>query len=314
MHPDELETDVSLVRRLLAAQFPRWAELPITLVHSGGTVYALYRLGDNLVARLPLRRTWIAEIEKEHHWLRRFASQLPLAIPVPLALGVPGEGFPLPWSVYRWLPGEDATVGRIADLSQAARALAHFLMALRRIDPAGGPPAGEHNYLRGMPLAVRDAPTRAAITELGAMCARGDGGLEHGFGVGLDLEAASAAWDEDLRAPTWDGPPVWIHGDLVPLNMLVHEGRLSAVIDWGGLAVGDPACDVMVAWRLLSAESREVFRAALDVDDATWARGRGWALSTALIALPYYHRTNPILAANACRSIDEVLADHALGA
>jgi aminoglycoside phosphotransferase (APT) family kinase protein len=307
MHPDEVETDAALVGRLIAAQFPQWADLPVAPVRSGGTVYALYRLGDDLLVRLPLRATYLDEIEKEHYWLPRFAPLLPLAIPVPLAKGMPGEGFPFPWSIYRWLVGEDATLERIADPAQAARDLARFLLALWQIDPTGGPLPSEHNYHRGVPLAVRDDGTRAAIATLEGML---DGELEHDLGVGLDLRAASEAWDAALAAPVWDRAPVWIHGDLMPLNMLAHEGRLSAVIDWGGLGIGDPACDVMIAWRLFSAESRRVFREALAVDEATWGRGRGWALSTALIALPYYHRTNPLMASSARHAIDEVIADY----
>jgi aminoglycoside phosphotransferase (APT) family kinase protein len=310
MHADEVETDTGLVRRLLAAQFPLWADLPITSVHAGGTVYALYRLGHDMVVRLPLRHTYIAEIDKEHQWLPRLAPHLPLAIPVPLAKGAPGEGFQWPWSIYRWLEGEDATVEGFADPGQAARDLAHFIVALHGIDPTDGPAAGAHNYFRGVPLSLRDAQTRAAIASLDAML---EFGLDRGLHIGLDLRTATAAWDAALRAPTWDGPPAWIHGDVVPLNLLIHGGRLSAVIDWGGLAVADPAVDAMVAWRLFSAGTRGAFRAALAVDDATWARGRGWALSTALMALPYYHRTNPILAANARRTIDEVVADHMRG-
>lgn len=307
MHPDEIDTDVTLVRRLLAAQFPHWAELPIQPVCAGGTVYALYRLGADMLVRLPLRATYLTELAKEREWLPRLAPHLPLAIPTPLAQGDPGEGFPWPWVIYRWLEGVDAAVAPIADLRRAAHDLARFLDALWRIDPTGGPPPGAHNYFRGLPLARRDEQTRAAIATLHTML---DGGLENGLHLDLDLSAAAEAWDASLKAPVWDRPPVWIHGDLVPLNMLVHEGQLSAVIDWGGLAVGDPACDLMVAWRLLTAESREVLRGELAIDDAAWARGRGWALSTALIALPYYHRSNPLLAANARRSIDEVLVDY----
>ena len=215
--------------------------------------------------------------------------------PRPAREGAPAEGYPFPWSVYSWLEGENATVERLADPRRAATELGRFVAALQRIGPAGGPPPGEHNFFRGVPLAARDAPTRAAIASL-----RG----------GLDADAATAAWEAALRAPAWDGPPIWVHGDLQPGNLLVRRGRLSAVIDFGGLGVGDPACDLTVAWNLLAADSRAVFRAALPVDDATWARGRGWALSVALIALPYYRDTNPVLAGISRYTIDEALADH----
>jgi len=295
MHADEVDTDASLVRRLLAALFPDWADLPIERVRSGGTDHAIYRLGDDLCVRLPRIEWAIAQVDKEHQWLPRLAPHLPLAIPVPLAKGMPAEGYPWRWSVCRWLPGENATVEPIADLLQAAAALAQFVAALQRIDTTGGPRPGPHNFGRGVALAIRDAYTRAAIAKLDNV---------------LDTEAVTAAWDADLNAPAWDGPPAWIHGDLHPGNLLVDRGQLSAVIDFGGLGVGDPACDFAAAWTLFSGESRVAFRTALSIDDASWARGRGWALSTGLIALPYYLHTNPVIVAMARRQIDEVLADH----
>lgn len=305
MHADELDIDVALARRLLAAQFPRWADLPIAPVASAGTDNALFRLGDDMVVRLP-RIDWaVGQVEKEQRWLPRLAPHLPLAIPVPLAMGVPAESYPWHWSVYRWLEGENATVEPIADLRQAATDLAQFVTALRRIDTAGGPSPGPHNSGRGEPLANRDARTRAAIASLDELL---DGGrIDSGR---IDMDAATEVWEEALQAPAWHGPPVWIHGDLSPLNLLVERGRLAAVVDFGCLGVGDPAGDLIVAWNLLSAETRAVFRAALPVDDATWARGRGWALSVGLIALPYYQITNPVLAATARRMIDEAIADH----
>ena len=295
MHADEVDIDASLVGRLLAAQFPRWADLPVEPIRSAATDNAIYRLGADMAVRLPRVQGAVGQVEKEHRWLPRLAPCLPLAIPVPLAKGMPGEGYPWHWSVYRWLEGENATIERIADPRQAARGLARFVAALQRIDPAGGPTPGEHNFFRGVSLAMRDAPTRAAISSL-----RGT----------LDADAATAAWEVALRAPAWDGPPVWIHGDLQSGNLLAQRGRLCAVIDFGGLGVGDPACDLTVAWNLFSAETRDVFRAALTVDDATWERGRGWALSVGLIALPYYRNINPVLANISRYAIDEVLADH----
>lgn len=233
-------------------------------------------------------------MDKEHTFLPRLAPHLPLAIPIPLALGRPGEGYPWRWSVYQWLDGENATIECIADPVQAARDLARFVAALQQIDPTGGPPPGEHNFFRGVPLSLRDAPTRAAIAELSGV---------------LDTHAVTTAWNIALQASEWHGSPVWLHGDLQPLNLLVSQGQLSAVIDFGGLGVGDPACDLMVAWNLLSADARDIFRATLSVDDATWARGRGWALSVGLIALPYYQNTNPVLAGIAQRAIVAVLVD-----
>lgn len=293
MHPDELATDVALAARLLAAQFPAWAGLPIRPVRSAGTDHGLYRLGDDMAVRLPRVRTAALQVDKQHRWLPRLAPLLPLAVPEPLGQGAPGEGYPWPWSVCRWLEGRDAAAEPVADLRRAATDLGRFVAALQRADAAHGPPPGEHCAHRGVPLSARDRETRAAIRSL------------HGM---LDTGAATAAWEAALSAPPWHGPPVWIHGDLHAGNLLVHEGRLSAVIDFGLLAVGDPACDVMCAWTLLSPEARDLFRAALPVDDATWARGRGWALSFGLIALPYYRLSNPVLAGLARQAIDAVLA------
>ncbi|TMK76560.1 MAG: aminoglycoside phosphotransferase family protein [Actinobacteria bacterium] len=296
MHADEVDIDVSLVGRLLAAQFPQWAGLPIERVRPSGTDNAIYRLGDDMAVRLPRRERTSGTLEKERRWLPRLAPLLPLAVPVPLAEGMPAEDYPWKWSVYRWLEGENATVERITDLSQLATDLAQFVAALQRIDPTGGPSPGEHNFFRGAPLAGRDEATRAAIASLARAI---DGG------------AVTAAWEAALRAPEWERPPVWVHGDLDLRNLLVERGRLRAVIDFGGLGVGDPACDVMVAWKVLSADTRDIFRAELSVDEASWARGRGWALSQALIALAYYTlETNPVLVREAQRWMAEVLADH----
>lgn len=294
MHADEVDIDSALVGRLLAAQFPHWADLPVEPVQSAGTNNAIYRLGDGLAVRLPRIEGAIGQLDKEHLWLPRLAPHLPLAIPVPLAMGRPGEGYPWPWSVYRWHIGESADNQLLTDQGQAARDLAQFIAALQRIDPAGWPPVSPPTSSRGGPLSTRDAPTRAAIARLSGL---------------IDTDAATAAWKAALQVPEWHGAPVWIHGDLLPGNLLVKLGRISAIIDFGVLGVGDPACDLIVAWSLLSSHGRDIFRAALPVDDATWARGRGWALSIGLIALPYYQNTNPVFAATARQMIDEVLAD-----
>lgn len=289
MHAGEVDIDVSLVRRLITTQFPQWADLPIEPVPSAGTDNALYRLGEDMAVRLP-RIGWAAnDVDKEHEFLPKLAQLLPLAIPVPLSRGIPAGGYPWHWSVYRWLEGENPIVGRLIDPSLLATELARFVAALHRIDPTGGPLAS-----RGVPLSMRDAPTRTAIEAL------------HGM---VDIAAATAAWDAALQIPEWANPPVWVHGDLSPGNLLIVNERLSAVIDFGCLGVGDPACDVIIAWNLLPANTRDVFRTALRVDNATWARGRGWALSIALIQLPYYRNTNPVLAANARHVIHEVLTE-----
>ena len=288
MHADEIDTDVALARRLVAAQFPQWAGLAVEPVPFRGTDNALYRLGDDKVVRLPTTPRTVRTLEKERRWLPRLAPHLPLPVPAPLAEGAPGEGYPFTWSVYGWLPGKTVIEAPIADLRQAAVDLAGFIRALQPIDPTGGLGPGEHNFGRGEPLANRDGPMRAAIDALG-------------------VHDRTAAWEEALSVPEWEGPPVWIHGDLDARNVLVEDGRLSAVLDFGSVGVGDPACDVMVAWKLFDADSREVFRRELAVDDATWARARGWALSQALIALAYYTlETNPVLVREAQMWLEEL--------
>jgi aminoglycoside phosphotransferase (APT) family kinase protein len=300
MHVDEVDIDVDLVARLVAEQFPDWAARPLEPVLPRGTDNALYRLGDDLVARLPRTPRTSRALELERRWLPTLAPHLPLAVPVPLADGRPAHGYPFTWSVYGWLPGQTATHAPVADQEQLAADLAHFIDALRRIDPTGGPPPGAVNASRGVPLATRDRSTRDSIAKLEET---------------IDTDAVTAAWETALAASVWERPGVWLHGDLDARNLLVHNGRLSAVIDFGCLSVGDPACDVMAAWKLLSLSGRDVFRAALDVDDATWARGRGWALSQAVNALSYYTlETNAVLVHEARRWLAAVLEDHATAA
>ncbi len=291
MHADEIDTDVMLVRRLLAGQFPHWAGLAIEPVVSYGTDHDIYRLGDDLAARLP-RIGWATrQAAKEAEWLPKLAPQLPLAVPVQLAIGHPAEGYPFEWSVYEWLPGENAN-GTIEDLDQAAVDLAAFVRALRQVDPTDAHPRPARS--RGAPLAELDKDVRRSIAELGDR---------------VDGDAALRSWQESLDAAAWDGGEVWVHGDLLPGNLLVVDGRLSAVIDFGCLNVGDPACDLQPAWNVFADASRTRYRAELDVDDASWLRGRGWALYQAVMALPYYWHTNPGMIRQASHALTQVLDD-----
>jgi aminoglycoside phosphotransferase (APT) family kinase protein len=261
--------DEALVRRLVAAQFPAWAGLSVVRVEPGGWDNRTFRLGDAMAVRLPSARHYAAQVEKEQRWLPRLAPLLPLPIPAPLALGAPGEGYPWPWSIQRWLEGEDAATACAVALVPLASALGGFLTALQRIDAAGGPPPGPHNFWRGGPLAVYADEARAAIRALAGE---------------IDAGTACAVLDAAL-ASAWRGAPVWIHGDVAASNLLVEGGRLSAVIDFGCTGVGDPACDLAIAWTLFAGASRAAFRAALPLDAATWSRGRGWALWKAAITL-----------------------------
>lgn len=284
--------DAALAARLLVAQFPQWAGLPLTRVVPGGSDHVIFRLGDELAVRLPSHQGAIGQAAKEARWLPRLAPLLPVAVPVPVAVGEPGDGYPWPWSVSRWLGGQTATVEALGDSPEAAVQLAGFLAALERFAPDDVPPAHAHAELDGEPLAERDQPTRAAISRLGRT---------------FDAGAMTRLWDAALDAPQWPGPAVWFHGDFHTGNLLTIDGRLSAVIDFGGLGVGDPACDLTIAFTLMNPETRLVFREALGVDDATWIRGRGWALATGLNAYSSYAAVNPRVAAQTTRQISQAL-------
>jgi aminoglycoside phosphotransferase (APT) family kinase protein len=297
MSTDRMDIDVALVRRLISTQFPRWADLPIRPCEPGGWDNRTFHLGDHMTVRLPSAERYVAQVEKEHRWLPKLAPLLPLPIPVPLALGAPDHDYPWPWSVYRWLNGETASPERIADQPRFAVELALFLIALQRIDVTGGPPPGPHNFSRGGPLATYDGETRQAIETLDDE---------------LNTAAVTDVWEAAL-ATSWNRAPVWVHGDFAAGNLLVEKGRLSAVIDFGSCGVGDPACDLAIAWDLLGGESQEAFRATLPLDRATWARGRGWALWKALITWAA-HLDDLLEAPRARRIIDEVVADHLRGA
>jgi aminoglycoside phosphotransferase (APT) family kinase protein len=288
MHDGEVDIDTQLVRGLLAAQFPHYSELPLAAVRSTGTVNAIYRLGDGLCVRLPRVESWADHLHNELRWLPTLAPSLSLAVPDPVARGEPGCGYPFPWAIYRWIEGNAFARDLVADERQAAADLAQFVTELRRIDPSDAPRTGRR------PLAQLDAVTRGAIASLPER---------------VDADAVTAAWARALEAPLWDGRGVWRHGDLLPPNLLVQRGRLAAVIDFGAVGVGDPAADVIAAWSVFGAGGRAVFRDALEVDDATWARARGFALHQALLIIPYYPETNPEFVAMAERTVAEVLAD-----
>jgi aminoglycoside phosphotransferase (APT) family kinase protein len=286
-----LHADIALVERLIAAQFPHWSGLPVRPVDHGGWDNLTFHLGTEMTVRMPSAAGYVAQVAKEHRWLPILAPQLPLPIPVPLAQGAPGEGYPFPWSVYRWLDGEPAFRDRIASLTDFALDLAAFLAALQKIDATGGPAAGAHNFFRGGPLSTYDSDTRSAIAALGHR---------------IPGDLATEIWEVALAAH-WSGPPVWLHGDVAYGNLLVRHGSLAAVIDLGGLGVGDPSCDLAIAWTLLSGTSRSAFRAALDVDASMWARGRGWALWKALIM---HDDPDPTKAEAARSALAEVFAEY----
>lgn len=285
--------DAELVRRLVADQFPQWAHLPVRAIDPGGWDNRSFRLGDRMTARLPSAAAYVRQVEKEQTWLPRLAAHLPVEIPKPLAEGRPGENYPWPWSVYGWIDGETAKTERIGDMTVFGREVGGFLAALRRIDTTSGPEPGQHNFFRGAPPEIYDQQTRAALAMLGD---------------GIDTSTATAVWDNAL-ASRWSGAPVWFHGDVAWGNLLVRDGRLTAVIDFGSSGVGDPACDLAIAWTLFSGASREAFRDTVRLDEATWARGRGWTLWKALITIAGIDANNAE-AEKSWRVLDELLQEY----
>jgi aminoglycoside phosphotransferase (APT) family kinase protein len=286
--------DAALVRRLIGAQFPQWSGLPVTPVEVDGWDNRTYRLGEDMTVRLPTAAGYVPAVAKENYWLPRLAPALPVAVPPILAQGAPGEGYPFSWSVRSWLHGQTADRGRIDDMSQFAVSVAEFLRALQCYDAAGGPLAGEHSGYRGASPAHYDEETRRCLAVLTGRVA---------------TARAAAVWDAALTAQ-WCGAPVWFHGDIASGNLLVADGKLAAVIDFGTSGVGDPACDLVIAWTMFSGDSRQAFRHAVGQGEGTWARARGWALWKALLVLTECIDTDQERAAINQRVIGEVLTDH----
>ncbi len=285
--------DAALVKRLIAAQFPRWSDLAVTPVEVDGWDNRTYRLGDDMSVRLPTAAGYVPAVAKENRWLPRLAPALPITVPAVLAEGVPGEGYPFPWSVRGWLPGRTADPKHIDDMSQFAISVAEFIRALQRCDTAGGPLAGAHSFYRGASPAHYDEETRRCLAVLAGR---------------VDTVRATAVWEAALTAEH-SGAPVWFHGDIAHGNLLVADGKLTAVIDFGTCGVGDPACDLVIAWTMFSGDSRQAFRQSVGQDQGTWARARGWALWKSLLTLTQCVDSDQELAAVHQRVIGEVLAD-----
>ena len=283
--------DVKLVERLIASQFPQWNNLPIWPVALSGWDNRTFHLGKEMIIRLPSGAEYALQVEKEQYWLPKLHPLLPLPIPMPLAMGKPEDGYPFKWSIYNFLEGEPAVSAHIDNLCEFAVTLAKFLTALQQINSEGGPLPGPHSFYRGGSLATYDAETRKAISHLKGK---------------IDTAAATALWERAL-ATSSQNPPVWVHGDISPGNLLVKNGKLTAVIDFGQLTIGDPACDLTIAWTFFKQESRKVFRDNLALDDDTWSRALGWALWKALIVAAGFTNPNNIEATQCLHIIDEVL-------
>lgn len=266
---NDIEIHAGLVAQLIRTQFPEWSDLQIRPVEPGGWDNRMFRLGSRMVVRLPSAEAYAAQVEKEQRWLPRLAPHLSVPIPAPLRVGQPGPEYSWSWSVYGWLEGEPVSAVRFAEPTTLAEDLAAFLVELRSLDASNGPLAGPHNFHRGGSLRVYDEETRQAIVALEAE---------------INAPTATELWEEALSTD-WERAPVWVHGDVAAGNLLVVGERLSAVIDFGCLGVGDPACDLVMAWTFFDAIGRERFKAAVGLDPATWQRARGWALWKALITL-----------------------------
>lgn len=286
------EIAVDLVAALIDEQYPLWRGLPVTPVAQSGWDNKTFRLGDDLLVRLPSNASYAGAVAKER-WLPILAPAVPLPIPTPLGAGRPGCGYPWPWSVYRWIEGEPTTESNVGDMPRYAGALAQFLKALRTADARGGPTPGRHNWFRGGPPAHYDEEARRGIAALG----------DH-----VDSGLAAEIWEAATAGPLW--APVWFHGDVAPGNLLVRDGRLAAVIDFGACGIGDPACDLTIAWTLFDGEARETFREAIGGDPGLWARARGWALWKALLVAVLGGQTNAPEARLSQRTLERVFDDH----
>ena len=293
--PERIDVSAELVSRLVATQFPQWAGLPVTPVANGGWDNWTFHLGSEMSVRMPSAAEYALAVEKEHRWLPEFAPGLPLPVSTPVAKGEPGEGYPFPWSIYSWLDGEPASQDRIAEPVRFAVDLAEFLSALRRVDPADGPRPGTHNWYRGGTLRTYADAVREALTELAGH---------------VDVDRVAEIWRDAVDTP-WDGTEMWFHGDIAQGNLLLVDGQLAAVIDFGTCGVGDPACDLAIAWTLLTVEGRRAFRETLAIDEAAWSRGRGWALWKTLATCAYTLDDVDEDAETARRVLDGIITEYA---
>lgn len=292
LHADEVDIDLHLVTSMLASQFPQWAALAIAPVAIAGTDNAMLRLGDELYIRLPRTPSAAAALERENRYPALLSAHLPIPVPVPLALGQPQAGYPFGWCVGRWIKGQTPICGEGSHV--LAQQLGEFVHALHAI-PISDPELQEClTSYRGGPLGARDALTRSAIAQCGDY---------------LDTDILLQVWEIVSQIQENSAGPCWIHTDIQPGNLLVNEDKLAAVIDWGGMAVGDPAVDLIVAWNLLDKNNRDVFKRAVDTDTATWVRGRAWALSIGVIAYAYYVEKEPVLARTSRYQIEQVAAE-----
>ena len=290
VHDGEFHIDDGLVSDLIAEQMPAWSGLEMRRIETSGTVNVIYRLGTDKLVRLPRLDAFSSGPLREARWLPEFASRLPLQIPEYLALGSPTKAYPSAWSVLSWIQGDNASQANLWNLHRTAEQLGEFVLALREVGTAGAP---DGSY-RGHGLAGRDADAHRAIEQLPA---------------DFDQGALKRVWESCHSAPVWNGDPAWFHSDLHSGNLLARDGDLVAAIDFEGCSVGDPSSDLIAAWWLFDSSSRITFREAINPDEPSWRRGKGWALFMAVAAIPYYGETNPGFTDMARQAIDEILSD-----
>ncbi|WP_445479755.1 aminoglycoside phosphotransferase family protein [Lysinibacillus irui] len=289
-----ININVELVQNLIKEQFPEWSNLEIKPVKNSGHDNRTFHLGENMSVRLPSAEGYVPQVEKEHKWLPVLSKHLSLPISIPLAKGKPSKDYPYPWSIYKWLEGETVARENIVDLNQFAKDLGGFLVELQSIDASEGPSAGIHNFYRGGDLAVYDEQSKNAIEN-----------NKKFFNEYLLKEI----WELSLDSK-WVGEPVWLHGDVAPGNILVKDGKLYAIIDFGILGVGDPSCDAAMAWTFFDDNSRKVFKTALKMDEGTWNRARGWALWKALITYDGNKNSNKIIADESSKIIKIIIDEY----
>lgn len=293
LHENEFDIDTELVQGLLIAQMPDLAELSLRRLDSWGTVNAVYRLGENLLVRLPRAPEYVRGPEREARWLPLFAQSLPIHVPKYERLGRPTSRYPSHWSVLEWVEGDPASEATIIRLDQAANDLGEFVQALREVSTANAPTGGNYRAFR---LARVDADFRGWLAKLPD---------------DIDRFRVESVWNTSVSVGEWGLRPSWVHTDLRGGNLIVRDGRLAAVIDWEGCTVGDPSADHLAAWWLFDGDSRETFRTASGASKDTWSRAMGWALFMSVAAIPYYSETKPAFAGQARRALDEIISDHA---
>lgn len=284
---------IETAKKLIREQFPIWQELEIQPVAKSGHDNRTFHLGEELSIRLPSGAAYAGHVQKENIWLPKLQSQLSMKISVPVAMGTATDDYPFPWSVNAWIVGETVSLKTVTDFNQLAKDIAGFLKELQAIDSTGGPLAGEQNFYRGGDLAVYHEETLRALENLEKV---------------FPTEKLKEIWNRAL-ASHWDSSPIWVHGDVEVGNLLVREGKLVAVIDFGILSIGDPASDYVMAWTFFEKEGRKAFKEALSCDEETWQRSQGWALWKALISYQK-EQSESEQSLWAKRTIKELLSDY----